>query len=89
MDHFLGKLSGKAESSESFVPPGTKGGGTQSSSEPSSSFIPEIKVSFNTQEKLAWNTKKRYESSMMSKINPVLTHIGSRNAVEVLGVRLH
>ena len=86
VDHLLGKLSSRAESSEPSIPPGTKGGGTQSSNEPSSVFIPEIKVSFNTQEKLPWNMKKRYESLMRSKINPVLSHIGSRNAVEVLGV---
>ena len=86
VDHLQGKLSTRPETTESSAPPGNKGAGTQSSNEPSSTFVPEMNVSFNTQEKMSWNTKKRYESLMVSKIKPLLTHISSKNAVEVIGV---
>ena len=89
VDHLQGKLSNRPEPTESSAPLGSKGTGTQSGNEPSSAFVPEMKVSFNTQEKMAWNTKKRYESLMMAKIKPLLTHISSKNAVEVIGVRMN
>lgn len=88
VDHLQGKLSTRPEPAESSAPLGNKGAGTQSGNEPSSTPVPEMKVSFNTQEKMAWNTKRRYESLMMSKIKPLLTHISSKNAVEVIGVSL-
>ena len=89
VDYLQGKLSSRPEPTDSSAPLSNKGAGTQSSNEPSSASVPEMKVSFNTQEKMAWNTKKRYESSMMSKIKPLLSHIGSKNAVEVIGVRIN
>lgn len=88
VDHLQGKLSSKPEPTESSISLGNKGTGTQSSSELSSAFVPEMKVSFNTQEKMPWNIKRRYESLMMSKIKPLLTHMVSKNAVEVIGVRV-
>ena len=87
VDHLQGKLSSKPEATESSAPVSNKGQGTQSGNELNSSIVPEIKVSFNTQERMAWNIKKRYESLMMSKIKPLLAHIGTKNAVEVIGVR--
>ena len=87
VDHLQGKLSSRPESTDSSMIPGNKGTGQQSNYESSCTFVPEMKVSFNTQEKMAWNTKKRYESVMTSKIKPLLAHIGSKNAVEIIGVR--
>ena len=89
MDHLQGKLSTRPEPAESSAPLGNKGAGTQSGNEPSSTPVPEMKVSFNTQEKMAWNTKRRYESLMVAKIKPLLTR-SSKNvqAVEVIGVGL-
>lgn len=87
VDHLQGKLSSRPEPTDSSMLPGNKGTGQQSSYESSTTFVPEMKVSFNTQEKMAWNTKKRYESVMTSKIKPLLAHIGSKNAVEIIGVR--
>ena len=83
--HLQAKFS-RPELTESSAPLGNKGANTQSSNETSSTVVPEMKVSFNTQEKWAWNTKRRYESLMMSKIKPLLTHISSKNAVEVIAV---
>lgn len=88
VDHLQGKLSSKPETTESSAPLSNKGQGTQSGNELNSSIVPEMKVSFNTQERMAWNIKKRYESLMMSKIKPLLAHIGTKNAVEVIGVDL-
>ena len=88
VDHLQGKLSTRPETTESSAPLSNKGTGTQSGNEQTSTFAPEMKVSFNTQEKMAWNTKKRYESLMMSKIKPSLTHISSKSAVEVIGVSI-
>ena len=86
VEHLLLKLNTRPETVET-THSGTKTTSIPSSSETSSSFSPVINVSFNTQEKLAWNTRKRYESQMFSKIGPIIQHIGSRNAVEVIGVR--
>lgn len=86
VDHLQGKLSTRPETSESSAPLSNKGIGTQSGNEPASTFAPEMKVSFNTQEKMPWNTKKRYESLMMSRIKPSLTHINAKSSVEVIGV---
>ena len=85
VDHLQGKLSSRPETTDSSMLPGNKGTGQQSNYESSCTFVPE--VSFNTQEKMAWNTKKRYESVMTSKIKPLWAHIGSKNAVEIIGVR--
>lgn len=86
VDHLQGKLSSRPETTESSAPLSNKGTGTQSGNEPASTFTPEMKVSFNTQEKMAWNTKRRYESLMISRIKPSLTHINAKSAVEVIGV---
>lgn len=88
VDHLQGKLSTRPETTESSAPLSNKGTGTQSGNEPTSTFAPEMKVSFNTQEKMAWNTKKRHESLMMSRIKPSLTHINAKSAVEVIGVSM-
>ena len=87
VDHLHGKCSGKPEVAECNAPPSNKCQGTQGSNEPSSIIAPEIKVSFNTQEKMAWNTKRRYESVMVAKIKPLFAQFSSKNAVEVIGVR--
>ena len=84
--HLQAKFSTRPEPTESSAPLGNKGANTQSGNETSPTVVPEMKVSFNTQEKWAWNTKRRYESLMMSKIKPLLTHISSKNAVEVIAV---
>ena len=86
VDHLQGKISSRPEPTDSSVPLGNKGTGQQSGNEPGPNFVPEMNVLFNTQEKMAWNTKKRYESVMTSKIKPLLTHIGSKSAVEIIGV---
>lgn len=86
VDHLQGKLSTRLETTDSSAPLSNKGTGTQSGNELTSTLAPEMKVSFNTQEKMPWNTKKRYESLMMSRIKPSLTHINSKSAVEVIGV---
>ncbi|XP_074628735.1 eIF-2-alpha kinase GCN2-like [Acropora palmata] len=88
VDHLHGKCSGKPEVAECNAPPSNKCQGTQGSNEPSSIIAPEIKVSFNTQEKMAWNTKRRYESVMVAKIKPLFAQFSSKNAVEVIGVDL-
>ena len=88
VDHLQWKLSTRPETTESSAPLSNKGTGTQSSNEPAATFAPEMKVSFNTQEKMAWNTKRRYESLMMSRIKPSLTHINAKSAVEVIGVSM-
>lgn len=88
VDHLQGKLSTRLETTDSSAPLSNKGTGTQSGNELTSTLAPEMKVSFNTQEKMPWNTKKRYESLMMSRIKPSLTHINSKSAVEVIGVSM-
>ena len=59
MDYFHSKFSGKNDITQSNAPPSNKGQGTQSGKELSSVIVPEIKVSFHTQEKMASNTKIR------------------------------
>ena len=86
--HLQAKFSTRPEPTESSAPLGNKGANTQSGNETSPTVVPEMKVLFNTQEKWAWTTKRRYESLMMSKIKPLLTHISSKNAVEVIAVSL-
>lgn len=87
VDQLHGKSSGKPEVAECNAPPSNKCQGTQGSNEPSSIIAPEIKVSFNTQERMAWNTKRRYENVMVAKIKPLFAQFSAKNAVEVIGVR--
>ena len=87
VDHLQGKLSSnRPKPTNSSMLPGNKAPGQQMNYESGSNLVPEMKVSFNTQEKMAWNLKKRYANVMTSKIKLLLAHIGSKNAVEIIGV---
>ena len=87
VDHLQGKLSSsRPEPTDFSMLPGNKAPGQQINYESGSTFVREMKVSFITQQKMAFNLKKRYENEMTSKIKRLLADFGSKNTVEIIGV---
>ncbi|XP_070577673.1 eIF-2-alpha kinase GCN2-like [Ptychodera flava] len=61
---------------------------SNSSSQYGTNTLPDFKVSFMTQDKIANNVKRRQEGQMMSTITPILQQLSPRISVEVLGMDL-
>ena len=76
----------RLEPTDSSMLPGNKAPGQQINYQSGSTFVPEMKVSFNTPKKMTSKSKKRYEGSMTSMMKSLLARIGSKNAVHVIGV---
>ncbi|XP_048580135.1 eIF-2-alpha kinase GCN2-like isoform X3 [Nematostella vectensis] len=92
VDHLQTKISSRVDSGDGTLVTSSGRSSTVPSTSTESNTIPNIHVSFKTQERLQWNVKKRYESQILARLRPTLQqmkqHIGSKIGVKVIGVDL-